>query len=128
MTKKSFASKIITMSIVLSYLAVMDWFMRKRYAEKRDSMIEIADVMGRVEYNNISISNGLKKVAKELNMMVKNSNRIYVEHFEEIADEYMKQAGLSDSKIGIGVEDILFNDENEWWNKIGEMIQSDSVF
>lgn len=127
-TKKSFASKIITMSIVLSYLAVMDWFMRQRYAEKRASMIEIADVMGRVEYDNISISNGLKKVAKELNMMVKNSNRIYVEHFEEIADEYMKQAGLSDSKIGIGVEDILFNDENEWWNKIGEMIQSDSVF
>ena len=93
-TKKSFASKIITMSIVVSYLAVMDWLMRRRYVEKRVSMIKIADVMGGFEYDKISIGEGLRKVVKEINMVVKNSKKMYVEYFEEAAGAYMKQVGL----------------------------------
>ncbi|NTW32205.1 MAG: hypothetical protein HGB12_06220 [Bacteroidetes bacterium] len=123
-TLNAFASKLITTSIVVSYLAAMDWYLRRRYNSKKAELMKISDSLQTVVFDDITIGNGLKKVVVEILQKSSHSNPHYVTHLNKCAYDYMIEHGPSSTiEFLDNNSQLLF--ETQWWQKYGQMIKTE---
>lgn len=122
MTKKAFASKIISLSIAVSYLGALDWYYRRKYDGLHKELINVSDIMKRISYNHISMEKGLKKVFLKILSLSQNPNVEHSEYFEEQMEMQIEET-MSDYK-GYKFYDKknMNNVVDQWWMALGDII------
>ncbi len=124
-TNDALASKLITVSIIVSYLCAMDCYMRGRYYAKEDKLVKIFDGLNSITFDDISIKQGLKKIVNEIVRLSEQSSSEYGKVFFERGNNLLRVLSKYPS-ITFYKEDVNKKIEDLWWNQFSEKLGSRS--